>query len=337
VHLLDQPSTYADILYMNGWHEAGTMSGLVAAWSALLELIGPAAVVVDHAPTAALVARLSDIPLVRMGMGFFAPPALQPLPSYRLSGQASASRAQAVEAAVLASVNALAMSCGVQYASLAEAISPDLDLLTCWPELDHYAGIRPKGHHRFVGPERIRTAARPVAWPEHREPRSLAYLSADCAELPQILSALNSAKMDTVAYVGGQGQKLCVAGESGRLIMRSELFDLEPTLAQCDILIGHAANATTSAALAAGKPVLMWPMTAEQQLFAHRVQQTGAGALLEPTLDASAITQQVQSALETGGLAPHARTLAARHANEPDGLTCGVEAILDWLARPRPG
>lgn len=297
-----------------------------------MEWIGPVAVVADHAPTAALVARLGDIPLVRMGMGFFAPPALQPLPSYRLWGEAPPAQRQAVEDAVLASVNTLAMGCGAQYASLAQALVPNLELLTCWPELDHYAGLRAEGAARCIGPERIRTASPPVHWPERRRPRALAYLSADCADLEPLLQALAQAELDTVAYVGGRGSEARPPAANGGLALRTELFDVATAMAQCDLLVCHAANGMTAAALAAGKPVLMWPLTAEQQLFAHRVELTGAGAVLGADLSAGAITRQVQAALEPQGLAARARALAARHAHEPDGLACGVQTIVEWLA-----
>ena len=151
----------------------------------------------------------------------------------------------------------------------------------------------------------------------------------------RIEKALAQADVDTVAYVGGRGNETPPLAETGNLVLRTELFDVGPTLAQCELLVCHAANGLTAAALAAGKPVLMWPMTAEQQLFAHRVEQTGAGALLAPELSASQITRQVQAALDSEGLAAHARALAARHAQEPDGLACGVQAIVEWLARTR--
>jgi UDP:flavonoid glycosyltransferase YjiC (YdhE family) len=160
----------------------------------------------------------------------------------------------------------------------------------------------------------------------------LAYLSADCAELALLLRALAQADVDTVGYVGGRGSEPLPPAETGSLVLRTELFDVGPAVAQCDLLVCHAANGLTAAALAAGKPALMWPMTAEQQLFAHRVAQTGAGAVLDPELNAGQITRQVRAALDSGGLATHARALAARHAQEPDGLACGVQAIVEWLA-----
>ncbi len=331
VRLVDRPSTYADILYMNGWHDAGALSGLVAGWSALFELIEPAVVVVDHAPTAALVARLGEVPLVRMGMGFFAPPALRPLPSFRLADGATPERQQAVEDAVLAAIHAVSIACGVRYASVADALEPGLDLLTCWPELDHYAGLRPAGSGRFVGPEHIRTPATPVKWPAGGATRVLAYLNDGCPAFESLLQALGQADANTVAYVGGGRARSVSSMAGGKLVQRQSLFDPGPTLAHCDVLVCHAANGLAGTALAAGKPVLMWPMTAEQQLFAHRVEQAGVGLTLPHAPTAACINGQLRTALDPKGMAARTRTLAASHAHEPDGLAQSMQAIADWL------
>jgi UDP:flavonoid glycosyltransferase YjiC (YdhE family) len=332
VRPLDRPSTYADILYMNGWHASGPLSGLVAGWGALMELIEPVAVVADHAPTACLVARLGDIPLVRMGTGFFAPPAVQPFPSFRQEGAATPQRMRAVEEAVLASANEVAMACGIQHACLADAVAPGLDLITCWPELDHYAGMRPPGRARFVGLEHVHTPASAVRWPDEGRPRVLAYLSADHPGTEPLLQALALSDAATVAYVGGRGADAMPLPPGARVTLRLELFDPGPTLAQCDVLVCHAANGMTGAALAAGKPVLMWPMTAEQQLYARRVVDLGAGAVLPPAPSADELQARLHQAMATSPMAGRARALAARHAHEPDGLACGVQATLDWLS-----
>jgi UDP:flavonoid glycosyltransferase YjiC (YdhE family) len=332
VRLVDRPSTYADILYMNGWHASGPLSGLVAGWGALMELIEPVAVVADHAPTACLVARLGEIPLVRMGTGFFAPPATQPLPSFRLQDAASPQRMQVVEEAVLANANVVAKACGIQYASVAEAVAPGLDLITCWPELDHYAGVRPPGPARFVGLEHVHTPSSPVQWPDNGRPRVLAYLSAEHPAIGPLLQSLALSDAATVAHVGGPGADSVSPPEGGGLVLRPELFDPGPALTQCDVLVCHAANGMTGAALAAGKPVLMWPMTAEQQLFARRVEALDVGAVLPLAPTAAELTARMHRAIDPSPMAARARALAARHAHEPDGLTCAVQATLDWLS-----
>jgi UDP:flavonoid glycosyltransferase YjiC (YdhE family) len=211
-------------------------------------------------------------------------------------------------------------------------VAPGLDLITCWPELDHYAGMRPPGRARFVGLEHVHTPASAVRWPDEGRPRVLAYLSADHPGTEPLLQALALSDAATVAYVGGRGADAMPLPPGARVTLRLELFDPGPTLAQCDVLVCHAANGMTGAALAAGKPVLMWPMTAEQQLYARRVVDLGAGAVLPPAPSADELQARLHQAMATSPMAGRARALAARHAHEPDGLACGVQATLDWLS-----
>jgi hypothetical protein len=334
VRLVDRPSTYADILSMNGWHGARELSGLVAGWSSLMELIDPAVVLVDHAPTAALVARLSEIPLVRMGMGFFAPPHAHPLPTFRILEAASDDRIRTVEDAVLRSVNAVAQACDRRFGCLADALAPDLDLLTCWPELDHYSGMRVHDRVRYIGPEQIRIAASPVQWPARPLQRVLAYLHADYPALQSVLQALSRADFATVLYMGGGDTRFGESYGSDKMNLRADLFDVGEALAQCDAVICHAANGLTGSALAAGKPVLMLPMTAEQQLFARQVERLGAGFSLTENNVSVALPPSLRALLQSSAYIDQAREVAARHADQADGLTTGVQIIADWIATP---
>jgi UDP:flavonoid glycosyltransferase YjiC (YdhE family) len=334
VRLVDQPSTFADILSMNGWNGASELSGLVAGWSSLMELIDPAVVLVDHAPTAALVARLSEIPLVRMGVGFFAPPHADPLPTFRILDAASDERIRTVEDAVLRSVNAVASSCDRHFGCLADALAPDLDLLTCWPELDHYLGMRVHDRVQYIGPEKIRIVASPVQWPARPLQRVVAYLQADYPALQSVLQALSQADVVTVLYIGGRDIRFGESYASDKMSLRADLFDVGEALSQCDAVVCHAANGMTGSALAAGKPVLMLPMTAEQQLFARQVERLGAGISLTDNNVSLALPTSLRALLESSAYVEQARAVAARHADQADGLTTGVQIIADWMATP---
>jgi UDP:flavonoid glycosyltransferase YjiC (YdhE family) len=334
VRLVDRPSTFGDILCMNGWHDASELSGLVAGWSSLMEFIDPKIVLVDHAPTAALVARLIEVPLVRMGMGFFAPPHAHPLPSFRTLETASDERIRTVEDAVLRSVNAVSQACDRQFACLADALDPDLDLLTCWPELDHYFGLRAPDGARYIGPEQIRIVASPLQWPARPLQRVLAYLHADYPALHSVLQALTGAEVATVLYIGGGDIRSVASYGSDQLSLRADLFDVGAALSQCDVLVCHAANGLTGSALAAGKPVLMLPMTAEQQLFAQQVERLGAGISLTDNQVSVDLPPSLRALLRSSTYIDQARALATRHADQADGLTKGVQIIADWMATP---
>ncbi len=106
------PSTFGELLYSCGYDDGNQLSALVTAWDHLLEIFRPDLVVVDHAPTAQLAARINAVTVARIGSGFFAPPPVAPTPCYRTWEPVNRERALRAEALVLANINAIFAVCG---------------------------------------------------------------------------------------------------------------------------------------------------------------------------------------------------------------------------------
>jgi UDP:flavonoid glycosyltransferase YjiC (YdhE family) len=162
----------------------------------------------------------------------------------------------------------------------------------------------------------------------------VAYLQADYPALQSVLQALSQADVVTVLYIGGRDIRFGESYASDKMSLRADLFDVGEALSQCDAVVCHAANGMTGSALAAGKPVLMLPMTAEQQLFARQVERLGAGISLTDNNVSLALSTSLRALLESSAYVDQARAVAARHADQADGLTTGVQIIADWMATP---
>ena len=185
---------HADLLVQAGYGDADTATGLLAAWSGLLDATGATAVIAEHAPLALLAAHARGLPAVALGTGFTVPPCVSPLPALRPLEERPAS----AEESILASFStALARLGGPQLRSLAELYPADRSRLLSLPEFDHYglrdaaacAGIlAPAGASAHPAPSfpegeahaRSSIAIRPIAastrsshvWPRRPGPRS---------------------------------------------------------------------------------------------------------------------------------------------------------------------
>ena len=80
-----------------------------------------------------------------IGNGFFQPPALQPMPSFREWDHIDPQRLAQADARALATCNAVLAAEGqAPLAALHELTAADECFLLTWPELDHY-GAGPQG------------------------------------------------------------------------------------------------------------------------------------------------------------------------------------------------
>ncbi len=323
-------SNYTEILFSSGYHDRDVLAAMVVGWSQLVERVEPAVVVVDHAPTASLVARLADIPLARMGTGFFAPPAVSPFPPFRRADTVDRQRLQAAEVSVLAAINHVAGACGVAFKRIADAIQPDLDLLTCWPELDHYAGMRPpNAAAEFVFHERISTPAPPVQWPQRGRTRVLAYLTANYSALHEVVDVLRRSDVATVAYILGASASTLPGGSADNFHLREALFDPKTAMPECDVFVCHAGNGTLAFAHDAGKPALMLPHTMEQAVYATRVEEAGAGVSIDPpTAKADFAVQWERFLAQAPQYGAQARALAQRYPPQVNAMAASAAKIL---------
>lgn len=271
-------ATLAEIVLNAGYLKADSLGALVGAWRSLMQVTQADAVIADYAPTALIAAHIEGLPTASLGIGFYVPPDVAPIPPFRTWESLQQGRVAYHDQQALDVVNQVVQAGGAQPLSkLAQIFRGDRPLLCTWPELDHYGrGELPPGE-RYFGPNVSPASGLAPQWPEGQGPKVFAYIRHGHPDHLNMLEALVAKGCRTLVYMpevsSGQPPPL-----SSPLIHYSRgPVHLQQVLADCALLVCHAGAGTMTEALLAGVPVLMLPAQAEQFLIAMRVQDTGAG------------------------------------------------------------
>lgn len=307
----------AETLFNCGYLEPAALRGVLTGWRSLFAQLRPDLVVADYAPTAILAARGMGLPSAAVGNGFSSPPAGRPLPAMRDWDQMPAERLASSEARVLDTANMLLREFGAAtpFAYAADLFAGDLPLLCTWPELDHYA--RPHDDSvRWLGSNFLVDAGVEPHWPPGDGPKVFAYVKAAHPAHEAVLRALVDEGCRTLVYMPE-----VAAGGGAEPPVRSPLLRyadgpvaLQQALAQADLYVSHAGEATLAQTLLAGVPVLMLPAHTEQFLCARRVAASGAGynaAFLKTVPDWRGAVRRM---LDDPAYREAAQAFAARHA-----------------------
>lgn len=304
------PVSYAEILLGTSWRDARELGALLRGWRALLGAWKTDLVVADFAPTALLAARSLGVRRVTYGNGFFNPPALSPLPPFRVDAPVDAARVAATDAAALAHANAALEALGApRIARLCDAFAGDEDFLCTFPELDHYATRPPSV---YWGP-RLRTdLGNPMDWPEGPGKRVLVYVQRAMPQLDALIDALAGGPHTVVAYIPGldAARRARLAGRTRIVIDRPIRLDL--ALSRCDLLVCHGGE-IAGGALACGVPVLLFPQHYEQYLTARRLEQVGAGGWIPHGANAQSVHVGVDAMTRDARYLAAARAFARRY------------------------
>lgn len=290
---LPEAANYAELLFRAGFLDPVRLKAVVCAWRSLFNLVKPDLLLLDHAPTALLAARGLPFKKALIGTGFFTPPPISPMPPFRIWEKTAPARLQQAESLALNSANHVLESMGAPtLGCLADLFEVDENFLTTWRELDHYPQ-RPEST-RYWGPEAMLTSGVEALWPQGKDATVFTYLTADYPHLEAVLDVLKAAPVRTLAYISGLSPAARASLEAPNLRISAEPVRLDEARAQADLVVCHASSGTVSAVLQAGKPVVMFPLHAEQYLFALRVVETGAGVLLEPNVVLSKLPKVLQ-------------------------------------------
>ena len=308
------PASLAEILLTCGYLNADALHGLVIGWQHLLGTLKPDLLVADYAPTAMLAARVLGIRSAAIGIGFFIPPDVSPMPCLRDWESIQPGRLAHADAQMLGSINGVLQRLGgAPLQRAAQALHGDTPLALTWPELDHYGRDQLPAGQRWWGPSMLPTAGAPPAWPAGSGPRVFAYLKSTHPDHVALLNALVQRGCRTVCYLPDVALGARPPVASKLISYATGPVDLALALPDCELCICHAGEATLAQALILGVPVLLLPTQAEQFLIARRVALTGAGinaAAMRRPVDYAAV---IASMVGESSYRAAARGLAARH------------------------
>lgn len=273
------PTSYADILALQGMNSLAAIQPQVSAWHTIFDLFKPDAVVLDHAPVGMFAAQLADVPRIAVGTGFELPPLLQYFPLFR---DASFERRQALlelEKTLLETLNQLAASNG--QSSLEKSSDIFKGTRRCFvtlPELDHYGKRLDVTYLGMLQPWRDTSLAKPLSWPNGRK-RILAYLQPSYPLTDQVLQLLAKGDSAVIACVPDLKHGI---NDALRIKVSNRFINISPLLRDADLLICHGGHGMSGEALLAAKPILILPQYLEQKMLGESIETLGAAKLLKP-------------------------------------------------------
>lgn len=301
---------YSDLLGACGYHDPSTLRALLRAWLTLLRTTAPDALVIDHAPTALLAAKVLGIPRVLVGTGFTVPPAGNPMPPL-LAGARDADL-RAADARVLSCINRALEGIGHPGLERVAALFTDAPVvLTTFRELDHY---RDRENATYVGPVSPPRQLPAVKWPGSSETRVLAYLNADFPQLADLLSALRQIDADALCVIPGVPEMVTRRFSSDRLAICDSLVDIASLLRQATVVVTHCGAGLATQALAAGVPLLCIPRFVEQEMPARRIADLGAALVVGAQRSSADFKNALAHLLAEPSFVCAARSLASKFA-----------------------
>jgi Glycosyltransferase family 28 C-terminal domain len=320
---------YTAVLLGAGWMDPQGLAGLIVAWRDAFALARPDVLLCDHAPTAILAARGSGLPVFNIGNSFAVPPPGLHFPPMRIDpGAAELARCASDDEKILGLANrALALLGETPLARLTDLFAPVRRALATLPELAHYGQTAYTAGVDWVGPSYAGTSGVAPAWPAGSGPRVFAYLSPGYADFNPLMAALKSlaepGKLGLVGLVHAKGLAPQAARLLGgeRLRLEPEPVQMDPVMRDADLVISHASMGTVTAAALAGKPQLVLPTHAEQDMVAQRVAQAGLGLTVPVGRTGNAFEALLRKLLTEPDYARAAQALAARHAGATPAAT----------------
>lgn len=325
LHLLQSPlwqqqlrgapesATLAELLLHMGFGSQEGLEGLTRGWRALFDLVAPALLIVDHAPTALLAARGMAFKRVCVGTGFFSPPRRAPLPLFRTWETVPADRIASADRHACNTANTVLTRLGAPpLRELHELFDVDEDFLCTLPELDHYPG---RTGQRYWGPAMERERGIIPAWPAGDGPRVFVYVNAESSARDAIIAALQALDVRALLYMPGLGQAKRAQYQSSKLNFADQPVHIAAAMTDADALLGTAGIGTVAAALLAGVPVLALAMNAEQYITALNVHRAGVGLAAQQQVGAAQLTHLVSRLLNEPAFRANARAFAQRHVS----------------------
>jgi UDP:flavonoid glycosyltransferase YjiC (YdhE family) len=313
---------FTETLYRFGFLKPDGLLSMARAWRALWELLQPALMLFDHAPTALLAARGFAVPRVIVGNSFAVPPRLRPLPRYRwwASGAGEHNRLAETEERTTRNCNAVLKDLGAPLiAQVADLFEAEATYLCARPQLDVY-GERPDGH--YIGPVNSLSMGSAPVWPAGDAPPVFAYLKSDYKHLDAVLRAIVKSRARYLIYAAGLPEQLRKRHESGHVAFSATPLQMREVVKQCTAIICHAGG-MSDIALDHGKPLLLLPTQMEQMMTSHRVEALGAGVLLAPDGNPAQLPKLLKRLLDDVSLAERAAEYAAQLSSADQSLAVG--------------
>lgn len=299
---------YAGILFADGFGDASILAQRLTGWMGLFHEYKIDVVIGDYAPAALLAARVTGIPSVALGSGFEIPPDVALMPSFSGDGAQDEAARRFSEGLVLFNVNTVLHKLGAApLERLAQAFQGTRNVFTTFTELDHVTG-RAAGAI-YAGPVQDMPGGVAASWRSTNKPRVLVYLRGMGQVIDEVLQILDGIGAEVIAVLPDIGSIRHVHADV-RVLRQPVHFD--GLLDTADLVIASGSGTLTSTLLA-GIPMLSLPLSAEQTMFAVRVEEMGTGMAVSAEARAG-LSDAIHRLLNDAPFRAAARQFAAKYA-----------------------
>lgn len=266
--------SYGQVIADGGFADDDGLVEIVRAWLALFDLVGPAAIYVEHSPAALLAAHVARLPAARLGTPFTAPPVARPMPEiapWLPQSAANRAGADAVPDRVIRSV------CrhfgGTMLGGVADLLATATPFLTSWPELDP-SGSRDDS--AYYGPLGGIAATAAPDWPMAPGPRVFVYVPFDRPIAAPLAAALGERGWPVIwVCASSPGFTL-----PENIHHEAEPVDMGRALREATIVAHRGGHGICLDAIRAGCPQLLLPDRVETRTHALQIEACGLGRLV---------------------------------------------------------
>ena len=329
---------YAALLAHQGWLSADYLVPRVRCWIRLFELSKCEVVLIDHAPTALLAAKIAGLPTIRAGNGFEAPPELSPYPLF-LPQQRDVSELVTLQQSISEQCKLVVQRIASPEVManlnlpLEKLLRPTKELIAGTAAFDHYAtAATGRDGVTYIGQdtESLTSAKNTIHWPPQEvhlpAPSNVfVYLNPEQPSFDKVLHALEQLKCNVIVYAPGAMLSV-LENRFGKSIRFSTApVNLSTLLPNADLVICHSANGTGAMSWAHGVPFIAVPTQAEQYMAASRAVDAGGCAMLPPKMEFPEVFQFISTALQNQKLKLAAKTLS----NDPLLQKLEISKLLD--------
>jgi hypothetical protein len=311
---LTPPGNYSELLRGFGYLNEAGLSGIVRSWRSLFDLVEPDMIVTESSPTALLASRGYRTPRAMLGTGYGCPPPCTPMPALMWWQPNAAQRYEESERLLLATINAvLRRFSAPQLTTIADLLRVEETFLRTFAEIDHYPSR--DAAQKYWGPAFDVTTGEDPTWPMASGVKVFAYLDPGHPSFAPVVRTLRDCGHAVLVHAPRVSEQVRREFDCATLTIAAGAVKLERVLAEAALIVCNAGHGTVSAALLAGRPLLLVPKFLEQEMLARRVEQLGAGRILRPGQAIGQWPQILNDLLTDRRYASAASTFARAHAN----------------------
>lgn len=263
--------SYADLIAANGFSSVADARSVIGGWDRLFDAVKPDLLVCEHAPGAAI-AAFGRFPVALVGNGFVVPPTDgATFPPFE-AGRGDANAQAPVLDVIRETLTALGRRAPNE---LCEPFRGVFRGVFAFPALDHYRAVR---REAVLGP----VEPMPPLTPLPSTKKLFAYSAADAAMIDPMTQALMALGSRASAYFRGTlGVRAAVLRSRG-VTVHDRAPSLGAVLQDASVVFSHGGTGFAHAALAAGRPHVVYPRHLEAHMTARALETAGAGILLNP-------------------------------------------------------